>query len=78
MATKEGVWEYAAAKLPAEIKDKVRVIAAMQKRSVAVVGGELLAMGLDEYLKGGNLDSTAIEAMETAASFKAVKEGVPA
>lgn len=73
MATKEGVWEYAAAKLPAEVKDRIRVIAAMQKRSVAIVGGEFLARGLDDYLKG--LDHASIEAMETAANFKAVKEG---
>ena len=66
METNTSVWEYAAAKLSKEDKQKVKVLAAAKGMSAAEFGGQMLADGLKEYLSGKRLDLSAVQARELA------------
>lgn len=74
MQTKKAGPGYTATKLTPESLAKLRMLAAMQGKSVAEVAGEMAALGLDEYMKGGKLDKSAVSAIEAAADFKAMQE----
>jgi hypothetical protein len=71
MVTRETV--YTGVRLTADIKRRVRILAAEEGISTAVMSSRLIELGLAAYKSGAHLDAEAGQARETARAMKAAR-----
>ena len=64
---------YTGVKLPAALKRRVRILAAEEGVSTAVMSSRLIELGLAAYKSGAHLDTEAGQARETARAMKAAR-----